>query len=573
MFASIQMKRLRAVRLTKRPPNDHGNAFRYNFCIHLQMGSIYKTQNEIARRSKKANITFSMTTMADLKRRASGNAIALLGVAICAGTAVAGSCAGAQMAGSQSTTSGSATSGSQQLGQALKAQQQLATPGPAVNSSQGTTDPSFRGSLVTGKATADVLQLSLDEAMQRGLRANLGLILQSSSERQANGSRLETLQSLLPTVNAQASYEVEQINLAAFGLKFPGINPIIGPFQVFDFRAYLTQNLLNLQAFQTYMAAKHNFQAAKLTAQDARDLVVLTVGNAYLLVIADQARIKAVQAELDSSKLSLDQASDAHEAGTSPRLDVLRAQVDYQSEQQTLIAANNQTAKDKLALARAIGLPLDQQFELSDTAPFQALDAPDPDAAFQQALKQRKDLAATIEQVKSAEASKKAAFDNQLPTVQLSGNFGDQGETVGNSHGTYTAEGAVSVPLLQIAQQRGLNEVAAAQLDQSKAKQSDQVQQVNAEVRDAILDIQTAAKLVDATRSNVDLAREALSEAQERFKAGVADDLPVSQALATDRQAEDQYISALYQHNVAKLSLARALGVASTNYKDYLGGK
>jgi outer membrane protein TolC len=496
--------------------------------------------------------------------------MALMGFAVCTAMA-AGQTGGSQ--GSSSPGS-SATSA---LGTAVQAQQQLSTPGPVISPSSSTSqtgiDPSFKGSLVQGKSTGQVLSLSLDEAIQRGLRANLGLILQSSSARQANGTRLEQLQQLLPTVTANATYTVEQVNLAAFGLKFPGINPIVGPFQVEDFRGYLTQNLVNLQAFQTYLAARHNFEAAKLTAQDARDLVVLTVGNAYLLLIADQTRIKAVEAELDSSKLSFDQAKAAHEAGTSPRLDALRAQVDYQSEQQTLIAASNQLAKDKLALARAIGLPLDQAFELTDTTPFQALDTPDPDAAFQQALKQRKDLAAAVEQQKAAESQKKAAFDQQLPTLSASGNFGDQGETFGHSHGTYTAEGKISAPVLQIAQQRGANEVAKAQLDQAKAKLSDQIQQVNADVRDAILDIQTAAKLVEATKSNVDLAREALSDAQERFKAGVADSLPVSQALATDRQAEDQYISALYQHNVAKLSLARALGVASTNYKDYLGGK
>jgi len=514
-----------------------------------------------------------MEIMAEMKRRASRNAIALMGFAVCA--AMTGPLAVAQM-GSQGSSSPSSGS-SPALGTAVQAQQQLSTPGPAVSpttsTSQSGIDPSFKGSLVEGKSTGQVLPLSLDDAIQRGLRTNLGLILQTSSQKQANGSRLEQLQQLLPTVTVSASYTVQQIDLAAFGLKFPGINPIIGPFQVEDFRGYLTQNLVNLQAFQTYMASRHNFEAAKLTAQDARDLVVLTVGNAYLLLIADQARIKAVQAELDSSKLSFDQATAAHEAGTSPRLDALRAQVDYQSEQQTLIAAKNQLAKDKLALARAIGLPLDQQFELTDTTPFQALDTPDPEAAFQQALKQRKDLAAAVEQKKAADAQKKAAFDQQLPVLSVSGNFGDQGETFGHSHGTYTAEGQLSAPVLQIAQQRGVNEVAQAQVDQAKAKLSDQIQQVNADVRDAILDIQTAAKLVEATKSNVELAREALSDAQERFKTGVADSLPVSQALATDRQAEDQYISALYQHNVAKLSLARALGVASTNYKDYLGGK
>ena len=178
-----------------------------------------------------------------------------------------------------------------------------------------------------------------------------------------------------------------------------------------------------------------------------------------------------------------------------------------------------------------------------------------------------------METTKGAEATHKAAVDEQLPVLSVNGNFGDLGTTVGHSHGTYAATGEVSAPILQITKTHGDKEVAAAQLDQARAKLSDQVQQVNADVRDAILDIQTAAKLVEATKSNVELAREALSEAQQRFKAGVDESLPVSQALATDRQAEDQYIAALYQHNVAKLSLARALGVASTNYKDYLGGK
>ena len=505
-----------------------------------------------------------------MKRRALWHAIVLLIFSACAQSALA------QMAGSQPGSSPAPNGTSSELGTAVQAQQQLAVPGPAINPSSGGSQnagSSYNGSLVQGTATGEVLPLSLDDAIQRGLRNNLGLILQSSSERQANGERLQQLQSLLPTITGSASITVEQIDLAAYGLKFPGINPIIGPFQVEDFRAYLTQNLVNLNAFQIYLASKHSFQATKLTAQDARDLVVLTVGNAYLLCIADEARIKAVQAELDNAKLSFDQASAAHEAGTSPRLDVLRAQVDYQSEEQTLIAAVNELAKDKLALARTIGLPLDQKFDLTDAAPFQALDTPDPEAAFQQALKQRKDLAAAAEQTKAAEATRKAAVDDQLPTLSVNGNFGDEGETVGHSHGTYTAVGQLSVPILQIAKIRGEKEVAGAQLDQSRAKLSDQVQQVNADIRDAILDIKTAAKLVDATKSNVDLAREALSDAQQRFKAGVDDSLAVSQALATDRQAEEQYISALYQHNVAKLSLARALGVASTDYKHYLGGK
>jgi outer membrane protein TolC len=440
------------------------------------------------------------------------------------------------------------------------------------NGAQPTQD-SFHGSIVSGKATDGVLDLSLDDAIQRGLRQNLGLILQTSAQKNSNGQRLEELQALLPTVTATGSIEVQQINLAAFGLKFPGVNPIIGPFQVVDFRAYLTQNLFNVSALKNYLAAKHNFEGAKLTAEDARDLVVLTVGNAYLLCIADAARIEAVNAELATSKVSLDQATAAHDAGTSPRLDVLRAQVDYQNEQQSLISTKNNLEKDKLALARTIGLPLDQAFRLTDLAPFKALDNVDPQTAFVQALKSRKDLAAYAEQVKSASDEKTAAFAYQLPVASVAADYGDIGTTPGHSHGTFSATGQVTVPVLQIAKTRGQEQVADAQYEQARAKLSDQIQQVNQDVRDSLLDIQSAARLVDSTHSNVDLANEALSEAQQRFHAGVADNLPVSQAQSQTEQANDQYISALYQHNVAKLALARALGVAQTNYKEYLGGK
>ena len=489
-----------------------------------------------------------------------------------------GQTSGGQASGQSSQASGQSGGGasSSSLSTVTRVQQQVSVPGPSVNGTR-TSDPSFNGSLTEGKATGTELPLSLDEAVQRGLRTNLGLILQSSDLRSSGGQRLQQLQRLLPTINLQGSITVEQINLAAYGLRFPGLNPIVGPFQVIDFRAYLTQNLVNLQALENYIAAKHNFEAAKLTAQDARDMVVLTVGNAYLLCVADAARITAVQAELATSKVSLDQAVANHEAGTSPRIDVLRAQVDYQNEQQNLISAENQLAKDKIVLARVIGLPLDQKFALSDPLPFKAMEAPEPEAAFAQALKGRKDLAAQAEQLKGARASEKGVRDESLPVVSFSGDFGDIGTTPGHSHGTYTATGTVSSTVLDVAQNRGDRQVAAALTEQTTARLSDAVQGVNADVRDAILDMQSSARLVEATRSNVDLAREALSEAQQRFRAGVADTLPVSQALAQDQQANDQYISAVYQNNVAKLSLARALGGASTNYKDYLssstGGK
>ncbi|MDP9039658.1 MAG: TolC family protein [Acidobacteriota bacterium] len=449
--------------------------------------------------------------------------------------------------------------------------QQLSAPS-GVNPAVPTQD-SFHGSVLEGRSTGQLLDLPLDDAIRRGLRTNLGILLQSTNQGNARGQQLEQLQALLPTVTGDASIEVEQVNLAAFGIKFPGVKPIVGPFQVVDFRAYLTQNLVNVPALENYLAARHNFRAAQLSAEDARDMVVLTVGNAYLLCIADQARIDAVTAELATSKVSLDQATASHEAGISPRLDVLRAQVDLQNEQQNLISTQNQLAKDKLVLARVIGLPLDQPFRLTDTAPYAPLDSLDPAQAFEQALKNRKDLAAQNEQLEAASNQKTAAWASQLPQAKVAGDFGDLGTTPGHSHSTYTATGRVEAPILQIASTRGQQAVANSAYAQAKDKLADRIQQVNADIRNSILDIQSAQKLVEASRSNVELATEALAEAQERFRTGISDNLPVSQAQTQLEQANDQYISALYQHNTAKLSLARALGVAQSSYKTYLGGK
>ena len=251
----------------------------------------------------------------------------------------------------------------------------------------------------------------------------------------------------------------------------------------------------------------------------------------------------------------------------------MRARVDYQTQQQTLIAARNAYAKDKIALARAIGLPLDQEYQLTDQAPYVALDNVDPDAAVAQALANRADLKAAEQRVEAADRARKAATDERLPTVSFNGDYGDIGINVNHSHGTGDAAGSLDVPLFEEGKLRGDAKQAQSQLEQARARLSDLRGQISADVRDSILDIQAAAKLVEVAKSNVDLASEALDEAQQRYKAGVSDNLAVSQAQQAVAQADEQYVDSLYRHNIAKLSLARALGVAQSSYKNYVGGK
>lgn len=474
---------------------------------------------------------------------------------------------GSGSSGSAGSTGSSNNSGSGSGGNGAGAAPQVqAMPAQVTNST-------FQGSIVQQPVIPGVLPLSLDQAIRMGLQYNLGLVLSGVNAGTAGAQRLQQLQALLPTVNATAKESLQQTNLRAQGLSFPGFPAIIGPFGYTDLRASLQWSLLNLSALNNYLASKHNFQGSKLSVEDAKDLVVLTVGNSYLLCIADASQVQSSQAQVNTSKVSLDQAVANHEAGTAPLLDELRARVDYQTQQQSLITAQNQYEKDKIALARTIGLSLEQTYSLSDQAPFQTLDNLDPAAAVQQALKQRRDLQALQQQVESARATRSAAKAERYPTISASGDYGDIGPTLGHSHGTFDAVGSASVPLFEEARLRGDAREAQAQLEQKQAQLSDIQGQVSADVRNSILDIEAAAKQVAVSRSNVELATEALSEAQQRYAAGVADNLAVSQAQTASAQAADQYVTSLYQHNVAKLSLARALGIAQSNYKDYVGGK
>ncbi len=452
---------------------------------------------------------------------------------------------------------------------------------PNGNSSSGTSvqaapaqvnSNTYQGSIVKQAPVPGVLALSLDQAIHMGLQYNLGLVLSGTNAGSARAQQLQQLQALLPTVTGTAKESVQQINLKAEGLSIPGFS-IIGPFGYTDIRGSVQWSLLNLSSLDNYLASKHNFQGSKLSIEDAKDMVVLTVGNAYLLCIADASRVQTAQAQVNTSKVSLDQAVANHQAGTAPLLDELRARVDYQTQQQTLISAQNQYQKDKIALARAIGLPLEQSYELADQAPFKALDNVDVNAAVQQGLARRHDLQALQQQVEGARASRSAATAERYPTIAFSGDYGDIGPTLGHSHGTFDAVGTASVPLFEEAKLRGDARDAQAQLEQKQAQLNDLRGQISADVRDSILDIEAAAKQVSVATSNAALATEALSEAQQRYAAGVADNLAVSQAQASMAQADDQLVSSLYQHNVAKLSLARAMGIAQTNYKDYVGGK
>ncbi len=443
-----------------------------------------------------------------------------------------------------------------------------------VTSSLGTQNP-FLGSIPAGTPTGTLIPLSLSDALDRGLKYNLGLIESDVRTRTARAERLKSLSELLPNISASVSQTAEQVNLRALGLRlpFPGFPTVVGPFGVEDARAYWSQKLFDWNAVQKLRASRNSLSASDYSYKNSRDLVVLAVANAYLQVISDRATIESQQAQLDTSRALYRRAVDQTKAGVAARIDELRANVELQTQQQRLIAAQDQLEKDALSLARTIGLPPGQEFTLTDKAPYAPLPGVTLEKALQDAYANRADYLSAQLEMRAAELSRKAAAAENYPSVSSQVNYGDIGPNFANSHGTFTAAASVNIPIFQGTRVRGDVLEADAALQRRRAEAEDLRGRIDQEVRSAFFDLTSAADLVNVANSNKDLARETLSEAQDRFAAGVTDNIEVVQAQESVSSADQAYISSLYTFNIAKVQLARAIGIAEQAVKAYLGGQ
>jgi outer membrane protein TolC len=438
-----------------------------------------------------------------------------------------------------------------------------------------TTQSPFFSSVPEGKATGGVLPLSLQDAIDRGLRNNLGLLLASDTSLSARGKKWEELSHLLPNVSAAATQSAQQIDLAALGLRFnfPGIPKVIGPIGVFDARAYVTTSLFDWHAIQRERGARADESAARYNYKDARELVVLAVGNEYLLTISSAARVDAAQAQVETAQALFIKTRDQQIAGVSPAIDVLRAQVEFQTRQQQLIVERNNFAKQKLALARTIGLPTGQEFNLIDREPYSPLVPMSIEQALQRAYAMRADYQAAAQQVRGAEKFRRAATAEYYPTLEFAGNYGASGVNVGESHGAFEAGATLAIPIFAAGRTHADVLEAEATLRQARQQLENLRAQIDYDVRTALLDLTAAAAQVEVARSALDLANQTLVQARDRFTAGVTDNLEVVQAQETVASSNENYISSLYSHNLAKISLARAIGFAEQGVKQYLESK
>lgn len=476
-----------------------------------------------------------------------------------------------------------------QCGNFARATMCLALAGAAMAAAHAQTNPSsaqnpFYGSVTVRQVTDEPLRLSLDDAIQMGLRNNLGLKEAQNAERSIHAEQWEALQEFLPTITLTGDSGFYQHNLAALGFgpglisKFGGLFGGKVPNISFITRDTLTEGTLHYDqilfsgpVIAGWKAAGAATRAQHFATNTARGDVVQDVADAYLHSIAAQSEVDNARALEQADMLQWKNAHEAHMAGTLANLDELRARVQYQAQEQARIAAENEAEKDLILLKREIGVDPGQKVILTDRTPYSDLATQTPEEVRALAYRYRNDYQNFQNQVVELKAVHSAYRSQRWPTLRFSGNYGVMDIGGVGSHGTFAAIGTLSVPVFREAGLRGDIDASQAQVEAVEAQLADLRVKIDEQVRAALLDVDASHKLVEVARSNVNLATQELADETDRVNAGVDDTLPLVEAQATVAAAQSNLIESLYQYNLSKLALARAAGVLEIQYRGYLG--
>jgi len=444
----------------------------------------------------------------------------------------------------------------------------------------------YFGSVTAQPATDQPLRLSLDEAVERGLKCNLGLKEAENSEKALHGQKNQAVQLFLPNIVLSGGTGIYQHNLVqggftpgtvkkfaslmGMGSSITGFSPITRD-DLTQGNIYYSQTLFSGPVIAAFKAAGAAEKSAYFQKMSARGEVVQQVATAYLHAIAAESEVENARALVRQAQTLADHAQAAHEAGVVANLDELRAKVQLQAQQQTLIVAENQLEKNLILLKREIGVAPGQKIELTDPAPYSELAAGSPAEVLPVAYKSRQDYQTMQNEAVEYKAIHLAYKTQRMPTLSFNSYYGTATVNGAGTHGNFAAVGTVTMPLFREARLRGDVDAAQAQMQAVNAQLADLRSAIELQVRSALLDVDATRKLVSVARSNVELATQTVSDETERVNAGVDDNLPLVTAQATLASAENNMVESLYQYNVAKLVLARATGILETQYREYLG--
>ena len=444
----------------------------------------------------------------------------------------------------------------------------------------------YFGSVTAQPVSDETLHLSLDEAVRRGLENNLGLKEAENGEKTLHGERNEALQQFLPTITLTGDTGYYQHDLVAqgfgpgtvgkFALLFPGGKVPAGFSEITrddltEGQIHFSQTLFSGPVIAGWKAAGAAERSAYFAKMTARGQVVQDVAAIYLRSIADASEVDNATALVAQAQVLYGHEHAEHEAGTVAHLDELRAQVELQTQEQALFAAQNQLEKDLILLKREIGIDPGQKITLTDPAPYSDLAAQTHDELLATAYKDRQDYQNLQNQAVEYKAIHQAYRAQRLPSLKVNSYYGVSTVNGAGTHGNFAAMGTLNVPIFREAGLRGDEDASRAQMEAVDAQLADLRTHIDEQVRDALLDVSAAAQLVQVARSNVDLATRALSDENDRVNAGVDDNLPLVTAQTTLATAQTNLVESLYRYNVSKLALARSCGVLEQQYREYLG--
>ncbi len=413
-------------------------------------------------------------------------------------------------------------------------------------------------------------RLTLGEAIRKGMEANVSVLVAGTRVMEADGSRDRRLSAYLPHVHIETPFAYQTVNIKAQGISFPGIPSVVGPFTVWDFRAYADQALLDLQSYHSLKASEKDQGARRDDYRDVRDLVIRQIAGLYLNAEAAIAQADAARSRVTDAETLEKLARDQHDAGVATGLDVLRAQVQLANDRQVLLVAQNAVKLSLMALARGIGLSPGTPLELAETLEFRKLEAPQVEDAVTAALEERADYRSLHAQRGSLEEQLKASRSRYLPKLILSGNYGGSGQHLGEIEPSGVIRVNLVLSLFDL-DREGERQEIDSRLQRIDRQIADQRFGVEQDVREAMLNLESSADQVAVAQAGLELAVRELELAGDRFKNGVANNIEVVNAQDSLARAQQNRIIALTSHVDAKIALARALGDTEKAYKVFLG--
>lgn len=418
-------------------------------------------------------------------------------------------------------------------------------------------------------ATNQPAALSFEQAVRLAIDNNLATLRAHERRNEARGEKQQSLAPLLPNVSGVAYQANLTENLVALGFQpgtIPGFNStFLGPFKNFDARLLLRQSIFDLSAIKSYQAGSAGVRVAELQEALAREQVASGAGLIYLEALRAERAVVAAQANVELAQALLKLAEDQRNAGVGTGVDVTRAQTRLAEQQVGLAQAQTASEQARLNLQRVVGLPLGSALTLTDRLRFVEEPMPSVETSVAQASHDRREIQVAEEQNRISQLEHQAARAEYLPSLEVVGDYGASGITP-NSFDLPTRRVALqlNVPIFNGGLTRGRVTAAASRARQTELELSNVRGQVEEDVRLALSTLRTAAVQVRAADESVTLAQRELEMARDRFKAGVGDNLEVITAQTSLANARVAQVTALAQHNAARLNLAAALGRAET---------